>query len=749
MAEPVGHRELGGLGPPAPGAHSERRKDENGFLHVAVSHISKETVNPYRGREIPGWSALGLDPDRIYQGYRSGAALKAGAETFNGLPLLMDHHPDSAENPQKEYRVGSLGTDAAFNSPYLDNSLILTDARAIELVESGLTRELSASYRYEPDFTPGEFQGQPYDFVMTNIRGNHVALVEEGRAGRDVLVADSAEPEGWITVNGARVPLDENGEPAGAVGEAIKSETGTSWEPSQAFSQDLEEHNGDHVKAARAFYKRELQGKSFEGDMGESKPRKVQVIGGTWDEIKSHMRENPVKAELVPHIPEIIESGEYVGRRETPDHDKYQAFRTKFKEVETNGKRVKAMLDVGELNNGLFAYSLNHEGSPTWEDKKRYLREMEAQGEMRGGKGTKMPGFDASFEEGAYTPWTRISPGISEDSIAEGGGNVNLFILEVTDIKTGKRLPEYEDELTDADQRHNDTNEKKGLIMNLLEKLKEFFAGLIKEGAKAEEIKEALSQALPAAGAEGPRPPDGDQSSGSATEANADESPADMGPGVTPGAEDDEDGCEQFVARLAAVLKDIEPDALYTFQRGLDNLADKQKFKEIAGRIHAAMTGAAPAATPSPQGPVAPGPQNGDQSSGSATDPAASDSSAGLGAGLSPAAALIRRQARAEAVAEVTALMRAKSQAADLVRPLVGSLDIMAFDSAADIHRHALKSRGLSVSTRDLAALKDMVAMELRHLQAEASPATGIAFDAAPVKYEGPFAHLGNIRVAH
>ena len=33
---------------------SRRHKDENGFLHVASSHISKETVNPYYGREVPG-----------------------------------------------------------------------------------------------------------------------------------------------------------------------------------------------------------------------------------------------------------------------------------------------------------------------------------------------------------------------------------------------------------------------------------------------------------------------------------------------------------------------------------------------------------------------------------------------------------------------------------------------------------------------------------------------------------------------
>jgi hypothetical protein len=37
---------------------------------------------------------------------------------------------------------------------------------------------------------PGEFEGQAYDGRMTEIQGNHLALVEVGRAGSDVVVAD-------------------------------------------------------------------------------------------------------------------------------------------------------------------------------------------------------------------------------------------------------------------------------------------------------------------------------------------------------------------------------------------------------------------------------------------------------------------------------------------------------------------------------------------------------------------------------
>ncbi len=171
-------------------AKSKRYKDENGFLHVAVSNISKETVNPYYGYEVPNYKALGLDAKKIYQIYRRGDELEKAAPTFVNLPLMRNHYEDSADNPQREHRVGSLGSDVVFSSPYLQCSLCVTDGEAIRKIESGQRMELSAAYRYEPVLESGTFDGMPYDIVMTNIRGNHVALVEEGRAGADVVVAD-------------------------------------------------------------------------------------------------------------------------------------------------------------------------------------------------------------------------------------------------------------------------------------------------------------------------------------------------------------------------------------------------------------------------------------------------------------------------------------------------------------------------------------------------------------------------------
>lgn len=171
---------------------SARTTDAAGRLHISRSHISKATVNPYYGREIPGSEALGLNPDKIYQMLRDPAELAASASTFARLPILSEHIPVSADEPRQDLIIGAIGSVVEFNDPYLDADLGFWEAGAIAGIESGKWRELSCAYYYVPVMTPGTYQGQDYDGVMTQIRGNHLALVESGRAGSDVLAADEA-----------------------------------------------------------------------------------------------------------------------------------------------------------------------------------------------------------------------------------------------------------------------------------------------------------------------------------------------------------------------------------------------------------------------------------------------------------------------------------------------------------------------------------------------------------------------------
>lgn len=167
-----------------------RRIDADGRLHVDRSHISKATVNPYYGREIPGYEALGLVPDKVYRLLRDPVELERAAPTFARLPVLSEHVPVTVDTPRPDLVVGAIGSEITFTPPYLDADLCIWDAASIAGIETDKVRELSCAYRYVPVMEPGEFEGQPYDGRMTEIQGNHLALVEVGRAGSDVVVAD-------------------------------------------------------------------------------------------------------------------------------------------------------------------------------------------------------------------------------------------------------------------------------------------------------------------------------------------------------------------------------------------------------------------------------------------------------------------------------------------------------------------------------------------------------------------------------
>jgi uncharacterized protein len=117
--------------------------------------------------------------------------LAKAAKTFNNLPILAEHVPVTAEKHPSHLVVGSTGTDAVFKHPYLQNSLVFWSKPAIDAIENNEQREISSAYHYDPEMTPGTYEGKHFDGIMRNVRGNHCALVVDGRAGSDVVVADS------------------------------------------------------------------------------------------------------------------------------------------------------------------------------------------------------------------------------------------------------------------------------------------------------------------------------------------------------------------------------------------------------------------------------------------------------------------------------------------------------------------------------------------------------------------------------
>ena len=170
---------------------SVRTYDVDGKLHVELTPISKANVCVYYGREIPGCDELGLIPDKAYRLLRDPEEL---------MPFIDDHTwlGDEGTDPGELPLSGMTGEQVYWDPPYLRANIRWFSNDMKDAIDSG-KRELSPGYKYDVYHQPGVFEGQPYSYVQTNLRGNHLANVETGRTGKDVAVMDAA-PEKKMTL---------------------------------------------------------------------------------------------------------------------------------------------------------------------------------------------------------------------------------------------------------------------------------------------------------------------------------------------------------------------------------------------------------------------------------------------------------------------------------------------------------------------------------------------------------------------
>lgn len=168
-----------------------KQVDHNDFWYIKDNPLSKVGVFPYLGKQI----SSELEPDKIYQVYRPAEELlsEETVNSFKLLPIVDDHTMLGTEPgmmPAEEKGVhGTSGSDVYGKGGKLYGDLKIYSETLKDEIEAG-KKELSMGYFCDYELTPGTFNGIHYDAVQRNIRGNHIALVEEGRMGSDVRVMD-------------------------------------------------------------------------------------------------------------------------------------------------------------------------------------------------------------------------------------------------------------------------------------------------------------------------------------------------------------------------------------------------------------------------------------------------------------------------------------------------------------------------------------------------------------------------------
>ena len=160
-----------------------------GFLICRNVPIARIGMQEYMGREI---GLTGRDADKIITVKREPEEVfsSAALASFEGKPATNDHPPDLiGPDDVGLYEKGhaqNVRRGAGEWADYIVADLHIHDRELIDAIQNG-KREISCGY--ECDYV----DNGDGTYSQKNIRGNHVAVVDQGRAGKRAAILDSIQ----------------------------------------------------------------------------------------------------------------------------------------------------------------------------------------------------------------------------------------------------------------------------------------------------------------------------------------------------------------------------------------------------------------------------------------------------------------------------------------------------------------------------------------------------------------------------
>lgn len=173
-----------------------RFKTPEGYLICTDAILARTGKQTYRRSEVFGDSCKDAEQEVEVDRPEKEVFSESTLASFENKPVTVEH-PDVDVNSEnyKDYAVGftrDIHRGDCNGEPVILGTLVITDAQTIEEIENGEHTELSCGY--DCDIVDSENPRQ------TNIRGNHVALCERGRAGIARIV--DAKPDAGAKLYG-------------------------------------------------------------------------------------------------------------------------------------------------------------------------------------------------------------------------------------------------------------------------------------------------------------------------------------------------------------------------------------------------------------------------------------------------------------------------------------------------------------------------------------------------------------------
>jgi len=165
--------------------------------------------------------------------------------SFKGKPITSDH--PGRKVTSKDVRQLSIGTVLSNGQKDDSGNHVVTEIVIHDPEAMGSNRELSLGYDVQLDETPGEWNGEKYDAIQTNIRVNHLAVVFRGRAGVARLNVDGNED------------FETETKPKGLDMPKVRLDNGIEYEAPAEVAAEVERLRGDASTARTALAKAEAE----------------------------------------------------------------------------------------------------------------------------------------------------------------------------------------------------------------------------------------------------------------------------------------------------------------------------------------------------------------------------------------------------------------------------------------------------------------------------------------------------------
>ncbi len=240
---------------------SQREYTDEGFL-ITKSRIARTGIQDYYAFEL---GLTDREPTAIVKIFRpeeevfSDESLRSFANK-----TITDNHPEemvTAANA-KSLSVGHSGNEVTRDGMFAETLLHFTDSEIIKKIEDGKV-ELSNGYTSDLEWTQGVTpDGENFDAIQRNIRGNHIAVVDNGRCGASCRVSDHKP--------------NETGEPT----MAIALIDGLEYEVSDQTAQAIKKQTArlDAAEEKVKDQEEELEKKKAEDEEGEENLKKDHKV---------------------------------------------------------------------------------------------------------------------------------------------------------------------------------------------------------------------------------------------------------------------------------------------------------------------------------------------------------------------------------------------------------------------------------------------------------------------------------------